>query len=104
MTRAAERPPDPGAVQGRPLDVAAPLPRAAVGLSLPDWVQRLVVAPGQAHRGLHGGIELRLSRLYGWLIGRAGVNAGLFGGAQVGEITDDVVLGVAQARKQDFCL
>ena len=79
MTGAAEHPPDPGAIQCRPLDVAAPLPRAAVRLSLPDWVQHLVVAAGQAHRGLYRGFELRLSRLSGWLIGWAGVRGGLFG-------------------------
>ena len=112
MTRPAEHPPDRGTVQQRPLDVAGSLPRGAVRLSLPDRVQRLVVAVGQSHGGLHGRFQLLLRRLGGWqlswpggwLAGGAGERAGLAGGAQVGEITDDVVLGVAQALQQDLCL
>ncbi len=120
MTRPAEHPLDRGTVQYRPLDVAGSLPGAAVRLSRPDRVQRLVVAAGQGHRGLHGRVELLLGRLGGWMASRAGVRSGGAGRAQVGgvgraqvggvgraqvrEVTNDVVLGVAQARQQDVGL
>jgi len=105
VTRATQHPPDGAAVQHPPLDVAGSLPEAAGPPWLPDGVPHLVVAVGQGHHSLHGGFELfaQLAVRVRVEVGRADW-ASLASWEQLGDIADDVVLGVTQSCDQSFRL
>jgi phospholipase C len=95
MTGVTEQPSRPRTVQHRPLQLAGLLPQA--GRALPQPPGRALFPVGvirECHRGAHGGIQQRLGRQ----VGRRDIAAGCGLRKKVGQITHDVVLGVAQAR------